>query len=584
MVFPFFIRHKRRSVVTRRVPTFRPGLMALDERAVPDATQIYSGSATLAGPKGSVALTQTVTLDSPGYEGYYLWKYHLVNTSFPPSETDTRWAWTYPGAFWGMDTHTVFTVTGIDSSSIQSFDASKVNGLLYGDRDVFAGGFGWDSGGYNGPDSVIAMGEQADFWFTTQPVPVITALASFSESDPVASSATGQVKGPGTLPQVVITKADGTGIDPTVGLKVAKWQDAFEVVTNAVKVKGPDANGWDFIDRDPDRFNVRVYDAAAWAAGKQTVDVTLETQNVAGFEEYNDEPTTLRLVRMIGADNVNWYWSDSQMLVSNTVDDEYSTGYLYADEAEPGASTNSKNGCAFPATDRTHIIALGGTVKAKYTPDGMPSAIVDQDPVLVKKLVKVHVTVVREVAGEESFTAEEAEEALIAANEQYAQVGIRLVSTVQVIDPPALPAPGVDPTDGLEDRSAMRGVSGATPEEKRLLDAAGVRSVATDDIELIFFNYFATGNRGYAILNGDYIDTAFVSFRSMTPFTVSHEIGHLLTACSNIEGAGLSANDRVNIMRAPTSGTDTVTATKRFNSGQESSMFSYRPNLLTDPT
>ena len=213
----------------------------------------------------------------------------------------------------------------------------------------------------------------------------------------------------------------------------------------------------------------------------------------------------------------------------------------------------------------------------------MVTPITTQAPVLVKKIVKAHITLVREVAGEDGmFTAKKAEDAVIKANEQYAQVGIRLVlsTPAQTIDPPAQ----VDPTDGLENRSAYRGSDGMTPEERSLLNAAGVRTPATDDIELIFFNYFQTTDRGYAVLTGDYVDTAFVSFRAMSRFTVAHEIAHLLTGRPNIEGESLLPNQRVNLLRSPTSSTDTVLATKRLTNSQQDDMMNHRKNLLTDPT
>lgn len=69
---------------------FVPGLTALDERAVPTATQLYQESfgfgdyaGVAYGPDdGYLKLTVTVTADEPGYEGKYFWDYHVDNVSF----------------------------------------------------------------------------------------------------------------------------------------------------------------------------------------------------------------------------------------------------------------------------------------------------------------------------------------------------------------------------------------------------------------------------------------------------------------------------------------------------------------------
>jgi hypothetical protein len=233
------------------------------------------------------------------------------------------------------------------------------------------------------------------------------------------------------------TNKDGETIPPNPTLtgprlKVAKWENSFEeyfdqpTLTEKVRVKAPNGDGTDFIDWDPDRFTVRVFDSAAAAAGKATIDVTLATTNVNGFTAYNDGATKLTLVKMPAGSpgeygNAGWYWSDSQILVSNQVDDEFTAPYLQADDTDPapGPLANHKNGSSFPISDRTHRIALRGSVTVKYN-DGTKE-YTETSKVLAKNTVKVHVSILRPtVGGKPVATETEANEWVHAANEQYA--------------------------------------------------------------------------------------------------------------------------------------------------------------------
>ena len=181
-----------------------------------------------------------------------------------------------------------------------------------------------------------------------------------------------RAEGPGKMPanaeppKVLITYADSTPVDKTKGLKVAKWQNAFKMTADGtgVEVDGPQAGtNLDFIDRDPDRFNVWVYDKVAWDAtnpdgspANSHISAIISTKNVAGFREYNDPATSVDLVRYTGAiRGPGWFWSDSQLLVSNEVDDKYAKEpHLGADEYPPGTDGLTKVGmCGGGAIGRT---------------------------------------------------------------------------------------------------------------------------------------------------------------------------------------------------------------------------------------
>jgi hypothetical protein len=117
-----------------------------------------------------------------------------------------------------------------------------------------------------------------------------------------------------------------------------------------------------------------------------------------------------------------------------------------------------------------------------------------------------------------------------------------------------------------------------------------LRTAAADDIELYFVNFLAPapGSAGEAfpaslVPDARYEDSVIISVAERRPFTVPHEIGHVLmdTVPPNVHYSG--PLKYANLMYAPTSGTDTVISTKRLTTDQELDAHSKRPNLLTGP-
>ncbi len=261
-----------------------------------------------------------------------------------------------------------------------------------------------------------------------------------------------RVDAPANTPDLTIafTDKDGNILGANQYLRVAKWNDAFQVVNGRLGIKGPEAlpDGRDFIDRDNDRFNIRIKDAAKWGAktagtpDNPTITITLKTTNVAGYTAYNDDETTITLTRM--KDDIGWngwYWSDSQILVSNEADDKYQGANVGADDTAPDATKlNDKAGHKFQLSDRTHRIALEGTVTAKYG--------AAEKPITVKKekVVKLHVNILQNnnVA---VIAKADVEKQVARMNEVYAQVGIRVDAT---INSPVNAPNNVNLNDGLD--------------------------------------------------------------------------------------------------------------------------------------
>ncbi len=547
-----------------------------------------------------------VTAESPDA---FFWQYDVTNNNL------SNWYPESPGmSHFGVGGPGVDTAAAYDvATSVAGWTVWESGGSLWaGTPDIF---------GY-GP--AVARGDTASLAFRTQPCPVVpatgtAAMALWPDEDglpvgiPLISVPQGAAKGPGVV-KVEITKGDGQPVGAE-GLKVAKWEQAFKTdPQNNVVLKGPDPqNGnLDFIDLDPDNFIVWVYDPAVWAAmsdGKpahprlgnkvsinsngpiiHTVDPRLE-------QKYSDERTYIDMVRYEGlglGKGTGWYWSDTQILVSNTKDDEYAdASYLQTDEAAPGGDGQPKRGTVWKISDRTHITALSGNVSANY--EFLPSFSVSAGhEVPVKKFVRVHATIMEAPGGGGVIRATMALRVLATANEQLAQAGVRLSFDIEP-NPVGWPT-DVDLGDGL-DYSVSTTAAGRivmTNEEMSLM-APSLRTPELDDIELYFVNYLswinpANGKREEreAALGESfpatgspcprYEDSVIISAKNYdaSPFTIPHEIGHILTNAMHYTDVLWE----VNLMRTTPRLSDSVTSSKRLKSSQVERILSERLNLL----
>lgn len=285
------------------------------------------------------------------------------------------------------------------------------------------------------------------------------------------------------------------------------------------------------------------------------------------------------------------------LLVSNTADDTH---------AVDGKADNTLD-------DRTLKVKLGDMVGMTYWwQEG--ALITKQAPVRVIKTVNVHITSMTNkqigAPGADNFEADAyarqtpVNEWMERANEQYAHVGVRLVWTIQFADQPVSDLPGgtVDlETDGLSEFGAIP--ASITPEERALIrgkraNNTPFRTPETNDLELFIVNYLSNGSRCEAFpeewLRGvenqsvvDLMDTVIVSWRDKRPFTIPHEIGHMLLNWKNHYEdefpAALPEWVDTNLMRGGgTSATDAVMASKRLRQVQQTEAHNNRPNLIED--
>lgn len=407
----------------------------------------------------------------------------------------------------------------------------------------------------NNTGSTVVIGSAGWFEFTTPILPIVPITGSMvlasnwldeeSGTLPFNSQVNGMAKGPGSnVVRVEITDKLGNFVLPD-GLKVGKWENAFDLAGGAATVKGVDpANGFDIIDLDPDRFNVWVYDKAKWDAKTPDINVKISTSNVVGFDGprpggYDDAATEVNLIRYVGVSRgagpagQGWFWSDSQLLVSNAIDNTAAVPGVGADEASSKAAALGplKHGYHWRASDRTHIVALRGTVKAEYTPDAGPT-VSNTKAVPLKHAVGAHVTILnaRGANGLESnkgvVTIQQADEDFRRANEQYAQVGIFLIPDydADVAWPIVFnPSGRVDLADGLNGFDSLDPMTGKvvlTSEEKALLNRAFI-SPSLGELEVYYINYFdrslgQTPRRGEAIAaswspSAGYADSVIIS-------------------------------------------------------------------------
>lgn len=321
-------------------------------------------------------------------------------------------------------------------------------------------------------------------------------------------------------------------------LKVGKMS-ATDVLT------GSDSFARLDVDKDPDRFFIRVPGGAALGGVSVKVSTTDNSDTA-----YNDNATQIDL-QTEGGDAI----TKSLLLVSDDVDDAAQVDSI-ADDA---------------TGDRTHKVQLGGNLKIEAIKIGTGGwQIMDaKTPVPALKKLKCDVVVLK-VGGAVVRPNAEVEAAMKMVQERYAQVGVKVEYAIVERDPPA----GVDLTDGVTVRDVSESHT-LSAEGKSFLD--GLATVgAAKDVHIFFINRAKIGAddvRGTAVADywydeseESYTYNLFVANIS-TPFTAAHELGHLLT------DAGHHAAE-INLMKTSTDQTNTLGATKRFDTDQETRIHS----------
>jgi hypothetical protein len=419
--------------------------------------------------------------------------------------------------------------------------------------------------------------------------------------------------------------------------KVAKWQTAYEEVAGKVRVKG------NFVATEDDRYYIQIKDTNY--AGQPNLTRTVRV--ISDSDLGND--LTVRAFPDDGGGFSGVFRSDPFVLVSNGVDDEWVVN---------GKADNTTD-------DQTFRVKLGDTLTISYTSIAVGHTVHKRVPIRVLKEAKVHITVMTNdqewggpgdnspLAGTnnsmnavQGVTEAQVTQWLAEANETYAQVGVRLVlSGVQFADQPKKLANtndmDVNLSDGMawpvgldEDREARGLIRGNRTE--RVLGAGGqetavslpLRTPENDDVELFVVNYFSVplqvpdGKGGFTTdyvedefkwgfsfpdyyvtgkPTADLVDSAMVNAKRKFPFTLAHEIGHLLTDAMHIdEGSGpplVAIKVEPNLMRTYISRQDDLdppvdpmdpdyaawrTASKRLDDNQQGAIWTKRTAIVQD--
>ena len=299
------------------------------------------------------------------------------------------------------------------------------------------------------------------------------------------------------------------------------------------------------IEKDSDRFYIRIPDGKSFGA---TSIKAATVENPDG--SYNDDPTEIDL-QVEGNDLI----TKSMLLVSDDVDDAHPVD---------GIADNARN-------DRTHKVQLGGKLQIKSIHFAGADHDVDvRTPVPIDKTVSFAVIILRErpaaSGGVPVRDPIAVEYDLTIAQERYAQVGIKLKWTITTADPPH----GVDLDDGLDDEYYF---DTPTPEEEALFGALGTPS--TDDIHIFYVNVIDTiinqVRAGHTFSEGSlppnrkvYAGNVVISSNREDPFTVSHELGHVL--------GEIHKSREIMVMKNGESIFNTLGARKRFYQSEEITM------------
>ena len=349
---------------------------------------------------------------------------------------------------------------------------------------------------------------------------------------------------------VIQIRDDGSNV--TNKLRVAKWENAFEKKPGATGISVKD----DFLLLDPDHFYVYVIDAAANkdlnAIDKITVHVKTDS----------DTGTDITLVET--GINTGRFWSKKWLLLISVTGDRYDG-------------------------DANFMVKLGDTVTASYTKG--TTTVNATATVPIEKVVKLHINILRDLkladGGKQVLSPATVEDYVRVANLIYAPVGIKFTyAAPAVVDPPR----DVILTDGLTRYQFVKAGTKIpmTDEEKALLGAGGLRTAATDDIEVYVVNYFTPRSEGESfwatgVPDAKYADSVII--RGPTEYVVlAHEIGHVLMDNGDHPDANIGYN-RVNLMAAPppTVRFGDVTANRRITAAQAKLMLSKRSDLLSKP-
>lgn len=317
---------------------------------------------------------------------------------------------------------------------------------------------------------------------------------------------------------------DGNPASPATGfVRMGLWDDAFDVLNlPALGIDLPLLNAG-FIDNDSRRFHIRVQDPAR--AGQGHVNVSWGTTD--------DNPNNPQITLVEHGGNPGIFSSRALMLVSDEDDRQVRT-----DSGLPvGLPDHGQERGVDETNHRLRKASINGMVVAVYGASLVVGSVFRRNPE-ERKTVSLQVFALRWTPGvnlgllDATFSRD-----MRTAREVYARIGVHVET---VVDPTApvndLVTVGVDRFQYIDApaRQPVPLVSMHITYAEETWLGTNHLPVTVDTVRVFYVTYLANGSRGESY--PDYLfpqqpqqGCAFVCSMTGGPWTLAHEVGHVLT-------------------------------------------------------
>jgi hypothetical protein len=346
--------------------------------------------------------------------------------------------------------------------------------------------------------------------------------------------------------QVMIT---GSTDKPVDRLRIAKYWNSLirdpNSTTNNYAFNLRDDSRPDFIERNPDRFYIKIHDPANWAAGTPVVTAQLDVTGRASKLQYSS--SLIPLVRL--PNEPGWFKSDSQLLISLKYDNNYSNDITGPGPGIDDKKSYKRNGLTFPLGKRIHLAGLDAEAAVTYLGHASPPATA---AIPARGVVTLNVVILRGIDRNNknklvpTHTIKDVEADIALAQEIYAQVGIiiKLAGPIRVEDPPedtpSIIAVGW-PASVLDDKEKLIQLN---PNTRKLFDAENLKAKSGTGVINVYYVSKLELSKGAAfswenlvaadkkydgnIILGDLTNEFGEGRLARKHLILAHEVGHVL--------------------------------------------------------
>lgn len=386
-----------------------------------------------------------------------------------------------------------------------------------------------------------------------------------------------------TVIQVDMVDTPTAVAPPATSIRFGLWDNAFRA-DGTVFNDAAEANN--FVGADTRRFHLRVRDASRRNAGHISVNWFGVDQAGNDFQVPGDRSVAL----VETAANSGVFISRALMLINDEVDNDQAThSGLPAGVPDAGVVRNRNQ-----SNHRLRRATMRGSVVCEYTHPIAPARpmtvrlpVFERNPEARRRL-PLQIFVLRVSAGGAPVIPTAAGSALWATDiritrETYERIGL----TVETVVAPGTPAADIVTVDGdqvvLITVNALNPPAGINPANLSLADETAIGAAfptipGTSTVRVFFAGGLASGNRGESAPDIDFAaaadrGTCFIDSVRKTPYTMAHEVGHILTNKSVAVNTGhyrapaVPAGNRLhnnqNLMRNGTSAAEGVNQSKR---------------------